>query len=102
MPSPTPEPSPQTETKTKSLTTPKPNSFKNKEGNSQNINFYHITPNNLIKKGEPHEKTKATHRNSNPVNRRNILYQLRQSPSWNRTGSLKRNISRYLAGIQEK
>ena len=90
------------ELRTKSLTTPEPDLFKNKEGNSQNINIYHITTNNPTKKGENHEKNKAIHRNPNPVNRRNILYQLRQSPSRNRTGSLKRNISRYLAGIQEK
>ena len=100
--SPTQEPSPPTELRTKSLTTPEPDLFKNKEGNSQNINIYHITTNNPTKKGEIHEKNKTTHHNPNPVNRRNILYQLRQSPSRNRTGSLKRNIPRYLAGIQEK
>ena len=56
----------------------------------------------ILDKGENHEKNKATHRNPNPVNRRNILYQLCQSPSRNRTGRLKRNIPRYLTGIQEK
>ena len=90
------------ELRTKSLTTPEPDLFKNKEGNSQNINFYHITTNNPTKKGENHEKNKTNRRNSNPVNRRNILYQLRQSSRGNRTGSLKRDISRDFAGIQEK
>ena len=76
------------EPKTKSLTTLKPDLSKNKEGNSQNINFYHITTNNPSKKGETHEKKKATHRNPNPVNRRNMLYELRQSSSRNRAGGI--------------
>ena len=67
---------------------PEPNSFKNKEGNSPNINIYYITTNNPTKKGETHEKNKTTHRNPNPVNCRNMLYELRQSSSRNRTGSL--------------